>query len=298
VGGRLEPEAAARRRGVPARHAGRTAAVALLLLLLLLAVAVASGARGRASIAPAPRAIPHAVFDYLFTIGVVFFASLLLLGLLLRRPGAAPRDDRGLADYLLVVTASALTVVVFLFGLRLAIDRGILEGLELEGREPGAGDGIAARDRRDAPSADFREGPALVLAAAVALAVLVHQVRRRRPRRGLAAAPTLEEQLALVLDETLDDLRAERDARRAVIAAYARMEQALAAHGTPRRPAEAPLEYLGRALRELSVPAGAALDLTELFQRAKFSPHPIDEGMKDEAISALVSVRDDLRAAA
>ena len=34
-----------------------------------------------------------------------------------------------------------------------------------------------------------------------------------------------------VLDETLDDLRAETDPRRAVIAAYARMERALAAFG-------------------------------------------------------------------
>ena len=106
------------------------------------------------------------------------------------------------------------------------------------------------------------------------------------------------ERLAAVLDETLDDLRAEQDARRAVIAAYARMERVLAAHGVPRRPSEAPLEYLARALRDLDVPASAALDLTELFERAKFSPHPIDAAMKDEAIGALATVRDDLRAAA
>ena len=35
----------------------------------------------------------------------------------------------------------------------------------------------------------------------------------------------------IVLDETLDDLRAEPDARRAIIAAYARLERVLAAHG-------------------------------------------------------------------
>ena len=55
--------------------------------------------------------------------------------------------------------------------------------------------------------------------------------------------------LADVLEETIDDLRAEADPRRAVIAAYARMERALAAAGLPRSPAEAPDEYLRAHLR-------------------------------------------------
>ena len=59
--------------------------------------------------------------------------------------------------------------------------------------------------------------------------------------------------LADVLDETLDDLRAETDPRRAVIAAYARMERALAAYGLPRSPAEAPDEYLQRIFADLEV---------------------------------------------
>jgi hypothetical protein len=38
------------------------------------------------------------------------------------------------------------------------------------------------------------------------------------------------------------------------------------------------------------------LALTELFERAKFSRHRIDAEMKEEAIGALVAVRDDLEA--
>ena len=106
-------------------------------------------------------------------------------------------------------------------------------------------------------------------------------------------------ELSAVLDESLDDLLAERDPRRAVIAAYARMERTLARAGLPRSVAEAPLEYLGRVLRELlHTSAEAVSKLTSLFERAKFSPHEIDRGMKDEAIDALVAVRDELRAAA
>lgn len=103
------------------------------------------------------------------------------------------------------------------------------------------------------------------------------------------------EDVALALDESLDDLRREPDLRKAIIAAYARMEHALAAAGIPRRPSEAPLEFLARALQGLDASADGVTRLTDLFEWAKFSPHQPDEAMRDEAIAALESLRDDLR---
>jgi hypothetical protein len=75
------------------------------------------------------------------------------------------------------------------------------------------------------------------------------------------------------------------------------MERALAAHGLPRRSFEAPLEYLSRILLELRASEPAVTSLTELFERAKFSTHEIDQPMKERAIGALLSVREDLQAA-
>jgi len=83
-----------------------------------------------------------------------------------------------------------------------------------------------------------------------------------------------------------------------VIAAYARMEGVLARRGHPRHPAETPFEYLSRILASLRVREGAVRELTDLCERAKFSTHEIDESMRERAISALVSVRDDLQPAA
>ncbi len=103
------------------------------------------------------------------------------------------------------------------------------------------------------------------------------------------------EEVALALDESLDDLRREPDFRRAIIAAYARMERALAAAGIPRRPSEAALEFLARALQGLDASAEGVTRLTDLFEWAKFSPHQPDEAMRDEAIAALESLRDELR---
>jgi hypothetical protein len=104
-----------------------------------------------------------------------------------------------------------------------------------------------------------------------------------------------QDEVALSLDESLDDLRSEPDLRRAIIAAYARMERTLAAAGIPRRPAEAPLEYLARALHDLDASSSAVTRLTDLFEWAKFSHHEPDASMRDEAIDALVTLRDELR---
>jgi peptidoglycan/LPS O-acetylase OafA/YrhL len=130
----------------------------------------------------------------------------------------------------------------------------------------------------------------------LAVAAWWYSGRARRRARG-ELQPALAAAVAQAVDESLDDLRAEPDPRRAVIAAYARLERVLAAHGLPRKPSEAPLEYLGRMLTELSVSDRAARALTELFERAKFSQHAVGSEMKEEAIEALQTVRDDLLAA-
>jgi Domain of unknown function (DUF4129) len=148
---------------------------------------------------------------------------------------------------------------------------------------------------------DFQWIPVVVLlGAGVATWIGFRESARRRKRR--LAGKTDEElagELAQLLDDTLDDLRAEPDPRRAVIAAYARTERALGGYGFPRRPFEAPLEYLDRIAGPLHErhPSARRLvfELTHLFERAKFSSHVVDAEMKDDAIRTLAALRDDLR---
>jgi hypothetical protein len=134
---------------------------------------------------------------------------------------------------------------------------------------------------------------AIVAALLAAAGVAAFASRSTKPMKPWRRRP--HEEMALALDESLDDLRSEPDIRRAIIAAYARMEQALAAVGIPRRPSETPLEYLARALHALDASAGAVTRLTDLFEWAKFSHHQPDESMRDDAIAALVALRDELR---
>jgi Domain of unknown function (DUF4129) len=126
----------------------------------------------------------------------------------------------------------------------------------------------------------------------VALGFLVLYALLRSPRRhgdesgvgGLDSA----------ISAGIDDLESERDTRRAVIKAYARMERALAAEGLPRRPSETPLEFLRRVLAGLHVGGHPVSRLTSLFERARFSQHEVDEPMRREAIDALSELRAEL----
>jgi hypothetical protein len=164
------------------------------------------------------------------------------------------------------------------------------------GTNPNA-DLLAKHPKGATHTAQFRWEELVAIFAALALLGLYLRSRRsaaprrlrelRRPRRAAVSA---------ALDEAVDDLRNDPDTRRAIIAAYARTERALAAHGLPRRRAETPLEYLARTLAELDASADSIRRLTDLFELAKFSDHELEPQLKDDAIDALLAVRDELRA--
>jgi hypothetical protein len=141
--------------------------------------------------------------------------------------------------------------------------------------------------------------------AAVVVAAVIFALRRQpppapvAPLRKLVEAPTEEEvarRFYSLLDDTLDDLRAEPDPRRAVIAAYARMEHGLGTLGVERERSETPFEYLARVLERVSVSEPSARTLTDLFERAKFGRDAIGPELKEQAVAALESIKDEARA--
>jgi hypothetical protein len=275
-------------------------AVGVLGAVVLVAVA----ARGSTSTGGGSTRKPSdALLDVLFTMylvalvaGAVMFVYLLVLRRKVKvQRGKAPR--KSLLE--MIGTMFVLVTVALLLGRRLQ-DWERPPPIE---PEVGVGQGGTLPVEPLTPTstsyeAEIAWAPVLVTMGLIFLAAVAwwYSGRVRKRARGelhsdLAAA------VALAVDESLDDLRAEPDPRRAVIAAYARLERVLAAHGLPRKPAEAPLEYLGRMLAELSVSDRAARALTDLFERAKFSQHAVGADMKDAAIEALQTVRDDLLAA-
>jgi Domain of unknown function (DUF4129) len=128
---------------------------------------------------------------------------------------------------------------------------------------------------------------------AVGMVAAVYLWRRYRIQLApLQDFPDLSQDVADTIGDAIDDLEREPDPRRAVIAAYARMERVLGKHGLERRRSETAVEYMRRVLLGLTERGAAVERLTSLFERAKFSRHEIDAPMKAEAIGALQEIRE------
>jgi hypothetical protein len=145
-----------------------------------------------------------------------------------------------------------------------------------------------------APAGNPTTSPALawlVVGSAAALLLVAPAavvVRRRRARRARqAVVPDAAAWVGSGLRRSLADLESERDPRRAVQRAYARMEESLGAIELSRAPDETPTEFTARVLRVLGASAAAASDLTGLFEIARFSDHPMDEDDRGRAIASV-----------
>jgi cbb3-type cytochrome oxidase subunit 3 len=242
----------------------------------------------------------------LLDVGVYLFAVLALLSLLVviwalwprpneELPALPPRQRRVLSTVLTTITLVGLAV-----WLRSTGRLGPRQGLILGGGAAGAPAGLAAQGGRGAAGAGFDWLAAgIVVALLLAAAALAWWFLRPRARtgRGLSLA-----RLQALLDDAIDDVLGEADPRRAVIAAWARLERVLAGHGVPRRESEAPFEYAARAERELDVQLGVDRgwleQLAGLFEWARFSTHDVTPAMREQALGGLVAVRDGLRLAA
>lgn len=227
-----------------------------------------------------------------------------------RRPGSTARRAWGVGDVLFaVVLVAALTAGAYGVGRVFhSSDSSSPNGVSCTAYERAHGGSAASCAGGEAAPVARRarttvqRGPGTPWAAigGIVALLVVGSALLALGRRAAEAPeePDAERRDAILgaLEFSIDDLRRERDPARAVVAAYARMERALAAAGSPRAPAEAPREFLLRSLRRLDVSAASAARLTDLFELAKFSHHVPTPAMRDESIKALVTVRDELTA--
>ncbi|HKP19322.1 MAG TPA: DUF4129 domain-containing protein [Gaiellaceae bacterium] len=273
----------------------RLVLVAAALLGLTAVVALASRAKSPTGGGATDPASSDTLVEYVLLFGAValvvtFCVAVYLLVTAHRNEGFAPPPRSSLWRTLIFVFVSGAAAVLL---------ASRLHHFQVKEQPQQAPVQATSPDGKNGPRGDavpFDWVPVAVVGGLTALGLATAAMlllRHRAPKKRLPRPPA--EALALALDASLDDLLAEPDPRRAVIAAYARMEGALAASGLARKQAEAPREYLERTLPELGASAGSARRLTTLFERAKFSPHRIDAAMKDEAIAALTALRDELR---
>jgi hypothetical protein len=276
----------------------RTALLTTGLLVGLALVGLAAGERWRGGGGRAEGSVPLFLIDAMLVVGAILGAvTMVLFALVYGGSYGSVALERKRSSTLRVLTSVAIVIIAIFavvavrkaWGERFGRDAAD-DPVPAKTAPQAEGEGAAADDR----TLDWRVAGGAFVVALLGSAYAARLLMRNTLEPGLPEDPA--QALAAILDDTLEDLYDERDPRRAVVAAYARMERALAAHGLPRQESEAPAEYLERTLEELSASASSASRLTRLFEWARFSDHPVEPGMKTEAIQALEAVRDELTA--
>ena len=143
-----------------------------------------------------------------------------------------------------------------------------------------------------------RRRPFILMGAVVvlflAVAIFGTRLLREVPAEtegGSLITEELQRDLAAAVGLAVDDIAAESDSRRAVELCYARVEEVLERHGIPRPLHETPLEYMHGVLDAgPGLPAQPLIDLTGLYEVAKFSTHVVGIDAKRRAIAILEEI--------
>jgi hypothetical protein len=268
--------------------------VALLVLLAIVALASRSGFGHASASRPTPGYVSWAmsVFLVLFVLAIPFAAWLYA-----NQQRHVERTQRSYQAR--VARSLAILFAIMLLGLAAAWLRrsGHLPNLATFLSTSSGGRHAGGLNHSAAPYSPSFKWPVLWATIGVVAATgigLFWLGRRRPPLEQDVIGEPAEDELVTSIDDAIDDLEAEPDARLAVIAAYARMERTLGRSGIGRAASETPLEYLRRVLLTRTTSRDAVSRLTGLFERAKFSRQEIDTPMKQDAIAALREIRDGL----
>jgi len=291
--------------------------VAAIGLLLAIAGALNPSEEGAAPGSPAVR-IAVALPDWLVmaTVAALAAASLILLAMIAPRP--RPRRKKGEEPHELYYEPrkAPLTVVVLLLLLALTppailaasivwLDRnevfvhrpsGGALGASGASRNPqGRLQPEDNRPRRSASpfTADILGALALLAGFGCLGVMLWLRFGDRLLRQPFEDEPS-RARLATAVEESLDDLRREADARTAIIKCYRRFENVLAAAQLARPPWQTPVEFMRAALHRLPLPATPVANLTRLFEIARFSHHAVGPAEREGAWQSLLEVREAL----
>jgi len=269
--------------------------VALLVLVAMAARGSHPGTNGHVATRPVPNSVQDG-FVTLLAVAYVVMIVAIVIGFFKYKDRWSDPGSSWLKNFVFVLIVLGILTGVGYFAIQHGGLRKQAQKIQHQQTRTGNNQNRPAHlPATPARTAHFEWPLVLGIGGLVLLGGVWMYVRGRRRLVPLYEERGLEADMVTAIESTIDDLRSETDARRAVIAAYAVMERTLGRHGLARHRSEAPLEYLANILRGLHVRESAVVSLTRLFEFAKFSGHEVDAAMKEEAIDALIAIRDDLQ---
>jgi hypothetical protein len=273
-------------------------AVVLLVLLALVAYASSSGLGHASQSKPTPGYVSWAMSIFLVIFALMIPFAIYTYFFQGREEILARRSKDQSFGLRVAKKLGVLAFIFLIFGLRVYLGKRWQHLTFFHHQSPTTPPGSNGKfhQKGGAYNPSFEWPVLYVTMALLALLAGWFWLKGRNELPAYAGLPerTAADDVADSIADAIGDLEAEPDARRAVIAAYARMETAFGRNGLNRKPSETAVEYLRRILLGLGSRNEPVTRLTRLFEQAKFSDRDVDRDMKNQAIDALRAIRADL----
>lgn len=101
----------------------------------------------------------------------------------------------------------------------------------------------------------------------------------------------LEREVSETIDRTLADLYSGADSRSAIIRCYIEISQYVEEKGVSERESFTPREFRVRVADVFDITQEPLVVLTELFEKARYSPHPLSDEERDMAIGSMEDIK-------
>jgi len=119
-------------------------------------------------------------------------------------------------------------------------------------------------------------------AVAAILVVIIMLFKKRKVEEG----PTIEE----IASQTIDRLKTEKDYRKTVIDCYKQMCNWMGNNGVKKDSYQTPREFAMASKGHLQMSPESLYSLTQIFEKARYSPHEINSDDKEKAIKCLSEI--------
>ncbi|MFO8110495.1 MAG: DUF4129 domain-containing protein [Thermoplasmata archaeon] len=109
--------------------------------------------------------------------------------------------------------------------------------------------------------------------------------------------PDVEKDVSDTIDRTLKDLYGGKDTKSAIMRCYIEMSEQIQERGINEREFFTPREFRAKAVEKLDVSQAPLFVLTSMFEKARYSHHPLSEEEKKKSISSLEDLKKQLEVA-
>lgn len=259
------------------------------LLLLVANIGNVVDYEGEPILGPSGHLLASNIAQILFLLWIALFVYFLIVNFRMKRGTLRDVESTGRSSWGWPI--AILGLIAFIVMLKLL--SGIVDDPDGSG-DGGGGDGTG--EIIPGTGGGGPESYIVYLVTIIIIAVVAYVLLREIWQRGRRSERLVSRgEVKAIIDDAVDSLESGDDPRSVVYRSYLRMCNLLEKKGLVDISYMTPGEFATVAVREFHLPRSQVVELTRLFEEARYSDHDVGEGMKERSIRCLGAVSEALK---